>query len=87
MWISADVALISQSNRFLDLVKSACSVSYALQNKENDINELIEFGRESGVLNFCAAAVGERETLGQRYAIVCAAVNFPFGYACLHALT
>ena len=60
----------------------------ALQMKENDINELIEFGRASGVLEVCAAVVGEKEILGQRYAIVCAAVNFPFGYvhACMHLL-
>ena len=60
----------------------------ALQLKENDINELIEFGRASGVLEFCAAVMSKRETLGKRYAIVCAAVNFPFLLcACLHAFT
>ena len=58
------------------------------KKEENDINELIEFGRASGVLEFCAATVSERETLGQRYTIVCAAINFPFGYVhvCMHLL-
>ena len=61
-------------------MKNAGSVGRALQMTETDINELIEFGRASSILEFCAALVGERVTLGQRYAIVCAAVNFPFGY-------
>ena len=46
------------------------------------------FGPKSSMCEFCEAITGERETIGQRYAIACAVVNFPFDYVhvCMHFL-